>query len=98
MPNLLSLNGGKTNISASTTSALGAIATPNATTVRVCNTASAIAYVNSGDSSVTATTSDTAINPSTSESFSINPAHTHVAAILASGTGGVQFLFGVGAE
>lgn len=95
---LFNINGADLNISASTTTASGAITMPNATSFRVCNLASATAYVRSGDSSVTATTNDTPIVPSVPESFALNPGDTHLAVILASGTGTVSFLFGVGAE
>lgn len=44
------------------------------------------------------TTSMVGINPGQTESFSINPTHSHVAAILSTGTGNVQFRFSLGGE
>lgn len=95
---LMDINPLITNISASTTSARAEIAMKGSTTVAVANHTSAIAYVVSGDSTVTATTSMVGINAGQTESFSINPNHTNVAAILSSGTGTVQFRFSVGGE
>ena len=95
---LMDINPLITNISASTTSARAEIAMKGSTTVAVANHTSAIAYVVSGDSTVTATTSMVGINAGHTESFSINPNHTNVAAILSSGTGTVQFRFSVGGE
>lgn len=94
---LFNMNGAEVNISASTSSASQAINAPGATTVRICNTTNAVAYVRSGDSTVSATANDTPILAGTVEVFAINPGDTHVAAILASGTGTVNFLFGAGA-
>lgn len=95
---LMDINALDTNVSASATSARSPIALLGATTVAVSNHTSAIAYVASGDSTVTATTSMVGINAGQTESFSINPTHTHVAAILSTGTGNVQFRFSNGGE
>jgi hypothetical protein len=95
---LFNVNGADLNISATTTTASGAITMPNATSVRVLNLASATAYIRSGSSGVTATVNDTPVVPNVPESFSLNTGDTHLAVILASGTGTVNFLFGVGAE
>lgn len=95
---LMDLNTYVTNISASTTTARGEISLKGSTTVAVANHTSAVAYVDSGDSAVTATTAMVGINAGQTESFSINPTHTHVAAILSTGTGNVQFRFSNGGE
>lgn len=96
---LMDINTLVTNISATTTTANARIALQGATTVAVANLTSSIAYVDSGDSTVTASAdSQVALNPNSVESFSINPNHTNVAAILATGTGAVQFRFSSGGE
>lgn len=95
---LMDINTLVTNVSASTTTAGGEIALKGATTVAVANHTSGIAYIASGYSTVTATTSLVGVNAGQTESFSINPNHTNVAAILSAGTGTVQFRFSNGGE
>lgn len=46
-------------------------------------------FVKTGDSTVAATTSDMAILAGTVEVYTMNPAHTYVSAIRASGSGNV---------
>lgn len=98
MPNLISLNPAKTVLSASTTSASGAVAMDCPTTVRVTNDGSMVAYVCSDVTAPTATSANTPIMPGATEMFSFNPQHKYVAAIMASGTANVTFCFSVGGE
>lgn len=77
----------------------------NATNIRFFNNTASLAWVNLGDSSVTATipAADTAgagfpIAPNSVESFTESPngGATHVAIVLASGTGMVNVTMGEG--
>lgn len=78
-------------ISASTTSARAAYPVPNTQFVRVLNDGAGIAFVASGDSTVTATTSNMFIHGNKSTIFEKNVNDTHMAVILATGTGNVYF-------
>jgi hypothetical protein len=95
---LMNLNTATVNVSASTTSASGAIPALGATTVRVYNPTSAVAYCRTGSSTVAALTTDMPIGAGTSEAFSVNPTDTHFATILSTGTGTISASFSYGGE
>ena len=91
-----------TAISASNTTASGALNLPSATmtsSVRVYNACSVAAFVMFAASSATATatTSHMPIPAGGVETFELSPNTTHAAVILASGTGTVYFTTGRGA-
>ena len=68
--------------------------------VRVYNGGTTLAFINFGDAAVTATASHIPIPPGASipvEKFSVPFGATHVACILASGSGTVYFTSGFGA-
>lgn len=95
---LLDLNSAGVKISASTTSASAAIPMEGATTVRITNDGTTVAYVASGITAPTATSANREILPSTCESFAMSPDHKFVAAVMASGTANIGFTFSVGGE
>lgn len=66
-----------------------AMATTSGNQILVKNEGTTTAFVATGPSTVAATVNDMAILPGTVEAFTINPAHTHVSSIRASGTGNV---------
>lgn len=97
---------GTANIAATTTSANVALPIGCPPTgserpqVRVYNSGTTLAFIAFGDSSVAATASSIPIPPGASipvEKFSVPFGATHVACILASGTGTVYFTSGFGA-
>lgn len=92
---LISLTSKNVKISASTTSANAQVPLDCATTVRITNSGTDIAYVTASETTPTATTAGLEILPGATESFSFNPAHKYVAAIMASGTGTIGFTFSV---
>ena len=80
------------SISASTSSARAAFpAGHSKNAVYIHNTGSVPIFVKSGDSTVTATTSDSFVVGGTARLFYCNPLHTHIAAITASSTATVYF-------
>lgn len=65
--------------------------------LRIMNPGSSIIFVEFGDSTVVASAlTSMPILPSSVESFMINPAITHVAAIMAAGTGTLYVTTGLG--
>ncbi len=68
------------------TSARVAYATGSGNVIRICNVGAAEAYVKSGDSTVTATTSSMSIPAGVVEVFTIPKTDTHLAAISDGGS------------
>ncbi len=86
------INDDSVTISASTTSARQAYVQGNTSYIRVLNASSAVAFLRSGNSSVTATTSHAFLNAGKEAIFRKPPNDTHLAAILSTGTGNVYFM------
>ena len=92
--------GNNVAISASTTSATGALPGFDATrvgdTVRVYNATASAAFFRSGAGAQTALATDAFIAPGSTEVFSLSPETSNVGVLLASGTGTVYFQRGAG--
>lgn len=84
------------SISASTSTGRVALPTTGNLTIRVYNGTSALAFIKFGDSTVEAAATDTPIPAGIPCGFTPPANATHVAAILASGTGTVYFTAGSG--
>ena len=81
-----------TPISASTTTATGALTQSSAKYIRVVNGTTSLAYVNAGATGVTATSANMAVAPYGTEIFERNPdTDVAVAVLLVTGTGIVSF-------
>lgn len=78
-----------TTLAPTTSASTAQFATTSGNQILVKNEGTTTAFVATGGSAVAATVNDMAILPGTVESFSINPAHTYVSAIRASGSGNV---------
>jgi hypothetical protein len=75
-------------ISASTSSASGAIPNSSSTQIRVVNGTTAVAYINAGGSGVAATNANIAVAPYGVEILERQlGSDTHVAALLSTGSG-----------
>ncbi len=87
-----------TTLSASTTSANGALAgdTTVASSIRVYNGSTAVAFIKYGSGAQTATSADLPVAPGATEIFNIGPSVDNVAAILSTGTGNVYVTRGGG--
>jgi hypothetical protein len=96
MINSFSGTGNNVAVSASTTSASGALPGTVGSQVRILNVSSAVAFFRTGSSAPTAVTTDAFVGPGLCELFSIPPDVTHVAVILSTGTGTVYFQRGSG--
>lgn len=79
------------SIAATTTSSRAALPNTNLSYIRVYNAGSEIAFINTGNSSVTATTTNSFVAAGAIETFSISPNDTHLAAITSTGTATVYF-------
>lgn len=75
----------------STTTANGAYPLSTSKYVRVLNMSTGALFVNSGNSSVTATTANQFIGPNITTILERDANDTHLAAILSTGTGTVYF-------
>lgn len=83
------------NVSTSTNS----VAVPNSNfenQIRVYNSCTTTVFVKSGSSTVTASNTDMAIAPGAVEVFSMSASHTHMAAIVPSGTCDIYIARGTG--
>ncbi len=88
--------GANTTISASTSSAGGALARAADQTAVVTNVGSVTIFVKFGAGAQTATSADQAVAPNTSRVFGLLASDTHVAAITASSTATVYVGVGDG--
>jgi hypothetical protein len=88
--------GANTTISASTTTAGGALARVANQVATVCNVGSVTIFVKFGAGSQTATNADMAVAPNTVRVFQLVETDTHVAAITASSTATVYVGVGDG--
>lgn len=89
---------GTVSLAARTSSANVALA-GGGESLLVTNASGSVAFVRLGnDKTVTATTSDTPVLPSTCILLGVNPLITTAAAVLASGTGDVYFTLGDGSS
>ncbi len=92
-----SINTPNVSIAATQTSGNVGIGNVGAPRIIIFNSGTDVAFVKSGDSTVTATTSDMFIAPGTSQLFQLNTDHNHVAAIMLSGkTATIYFAPGQG--
>lgn len=78
-----------TVISASTSSASAAIPSSGANYIRVVNPTTALCYVATGGSSVTATNANIAVGVYSTAIFALGVGDTHVAVLLSTGTGSI---------
>lgn len=85
----LSTKSVSTVISASTTTASAAIPSSGADFIRVVNPTTALCYVATGGSSVTATAANIAVGAYSTEIFKIGLGDTHVAVLLSASTGSI---------
>lgn len=93
----MNINAPTTPLAVSTSSARAAV-TGKGTIVLIDNTlaSNTDCYVKSGDVSVVAATTDTHIAAGEKAPYEIDPAHTHIAAITASGTTNLRIQRGEG--
>lgn len=86
---MLNVHSPSVAISASTTTANGALPNSTAAFIRVINGSTAVAYINAGaDNTVAATNANIAVRPSGEAIFQRNPnTDLYVAALLSTGTG-----------
>lgn len=90
MTGIINVNNPSTTLAVTGTSARVELPVRNASNVRVYYTGTDICYLETGDSTVTASLSnrETFITSTTGvEVFSMNPNHTHISAISTSGGG-----------
>ena len=88
--------GATAKVAATTTTGRVALSITGAQTVAVVNDGTTVAFIKFGDSTVTATTSDTPILGGSSRGFTPPPTATHMAAIMASGTANIYVTVGAG--
>ena len=86
---MLSSKSVSTVISASTTTASAAIPSSGADFIRVVNPTTALCYVATGSSAVTATNANIAVGAYSDDIFKIGLNDTHVAVLLSSSTGSI---------
>ncbi len=88
---MIKINTPTVSISATTSSARSAYSNGSYAEVLIYNTGTVPVFVQSGDSTVAATTSSTVVPAGTNAIYLRNPNDTHLAAITASGTATVYF-------
>lgn len=86
MENIANINSKSVSLTVTTVTGNVALDSKGGANVIVVNNGDEIAYVCSGSSTVTATTANFPIPPGAAFSLKKDPAHTHVAAITATGT------------